>query len=310
MRKIDRVAVCLLFAAGVAATVVLGTAKAASLPPGIMFSTLLTNATIQPKTGEFRIENQMQVVFLQPNQKGWTMLRKAEGEELVKFNWVAETIKEPYYRVGDVINTDLKTGEIGNPVMLQPGKYVLDFYTDAGKFYSFPFSVDKIASDDPFAGGDLYFMEGDWSDWGYFYYSDANPEQSISWKIWLRNKGFEVNKDIKIRIEVTRDKDKKLICTSRERMTHTLRQVWVRYAFDLISPMEGTSGGAYFKAKDLLAVDGAYTLTFKIDGAVYGVWKFNVAGGKLEYTGRTVRGKADPLTFIEGGRDAFWYKKQ
>ena len=26
--------------------------------------------------------------------------------------------------------------------------------------------------------------------------------------------------------------------------------------------------------------------------------------------GRTVRGVADALTFVEGGRDAFWYKKQ
>jgi hypothetical protein len=28
------------------------------------------------------------------------------------------------------------------------------------------------------------------------------------------------------------------------------------------------------------------------------------------YTGRAVRGKADPLTFIEGGRDAFWYMEE
>jgi hypothetical protein len=47
-----------------------------------------------------------------------------------------------------------------------------------------------------------------------------------------------------------------------------------------------------------------------IDGNVYGVWKFKVSGGKLNYTGNTVRGQADPLTFVEGGKDAWWYMKQ
>ena len=37
---------------------------------------------------------------------------------------------------------------------------------------------------------------------------------------------------------------------------------------------------------------------------------FAVKGGKLNYTGRTLREKADPLTFIEGGRDAWWYCRE
>ena len=41
-----------------------------------------------------------------------------------------------------------------------------------------------------------------------------------------------------------------------------------------------------------------------------GTWKFIVKDGKLNYTGRSLRGKADPLTFMEGGRDAWWYTKQ
>ena len=54
---------------------------------------------------------------------------------------------------------------------------------------------------------------------------------------------------------------------------------------------------------------GNYTLTMKLDSNVYGVWKFKVIGGQLNYTGRTERGKADPLTFVEGGRDAWWYER-
>ena len=155
---------------------------------------------------------------------------------------------------------------------------------------------------------DFYFLEGDWSDWGYFYYFDANPEQSIQWKIWLRNKAHESEKDYDIRLEV-HSAGGELIATNRENMTFSLRAEWVRYEFDLIFPMVGTSGGAYFKAKDLLDNDGDYTLTVQLNGELYGEWQFRVSDGKFVPSGRTVRGEADSMTFIEGGTDAIWYGK-
>ena len=93
-------------------------------------------------------------------------------------------------------------------------------------------------------------------------------------------------------------------------ITLSLRAEWVRYELDIIFPMEGTSGGAYFKASDLVGTDGAYTLTMAFDGEPYGTWNFEVKDGKCVPAGRTVRGEADALTFVEGGRDAFWYEKQ
>ena len=77
-------------------------------------------------------------------------------------------------------------------------------------------------------------------------------------------------------------------------------------------PEEGATAawGEYFKAKDLLAKDGDYTLTVKVNETLYGTWKFAVAGGKFQYKGRTVRAEADPLRFIEGGRDAWWYCRE
>jgi hypothetical protein len=168
--------------------------------------------------------------------------------------------------------------------------------------------MDRSSSGDPFAGGNFSFLNGDWQDWGYFFYRDANPGQSLSYKIWLRNKGNEKAKDVKIKLEV-RDQAGKIVCMSRPEMIHTLTPEWIRFEFDFIFPMERTSGGAYFKAQDLLAKNGTYTLKISIDNRPYGNWSFSIAGGKFEYTGRTVRSKADPLTFVEGGRDAFWYKK-
>ena len=44
-----------------------------------------------------------------------------------------------------------------------------------------------------------------------------------------------------------------------------------------------------------------------VNDETYGLWRFTVQGGKLTPAGRAVRGEADPLTFVEGGKDAFWY---
>jgi len=281
-------------------------------PPGLSYSSVLNGVKLLSKKAQFRLHH-IQATFLPgDNPAGYTILRTADGKEICRFNWKSQKLKEPYRLLDFWEVTDLRSGKKvpGGLALSQPGDYVLDFYLPDEHFYTFPFSISKLSGADPFAGGDFLFLDGDWSKWGYLYYRDADPTKSLQWKVWLRNKEAKPNADVKIRIEVKRDGDGALVCTNRKNMTFGLRPEWVRAEFDLIFPMEGTSGGRYFKAKDLLVTDGAYTLTMKIDDKPYGTWKFAVAAGKLNYTGRTERGKADPLTFIEGGRDAWWYCKQ
>jgi len=281
-------------------------------PPGLSYSSVLNGVKLLSKKAQFRLHH-IQATFLPgDNPTGYTILRTADGKEICRFEWKSQKLKEPY-RLLDFWNvTDLRSGKKvpGGLAFSQPGDYVLDFYLPDEHFYTFPFSVAKLSGADPFAGGDFYFLEGDWSKWGYLYYREADPTKSLQWKVWLRNKEPKPNATVKIRIEIKRDSDGTLVCTNRKNMSFGLRPEWVRAEFDLIFPMEGTSGGRYFKAKDLLDTDGKYTLKMKINDKPYGTWKFAVTGGKLNYTGRTARGKAAPLTFIEGGRDAWWYCKQ
>jgi len=285
--------------------------KSREYPPGLSFSTVLNGVKLLPKKGKFSL-HQIQTTFLPDNcTEGSTVLRTADGKELFQWDWKPDRLQTPYALMNVHKRTNLQTGETqsaGFIEMTTPGDYVLDFYLPSEHFYTYPFTVVKLSGDDPFASSDCYLLDGDWEDWGYMYYRDAKPDQSLHWKLWLRNKGSEP-RDVKVRIEVTRDADGQLVCTSRGAVTYGLKPDWVRYDFDLIFPKELTSGGQYFKAKDLLGTDGDYTLTTKIDDEVYGVWKFTVAGGKFQYAGRAVRGEADPLTFIEGGRDAFWYHR-
>lgn len=282
--------------------------------PGLSFSTVLNGVKLLPDKGKFRLDN-IQATFLPDGcEGGFIVLRTADNKELVQWDWKPDNFatKKPYTLMGIHKTTDLSNGQTipdGSVDLIKPGQYVLDFYLPDELFYSFPFSVEKISGDDPFAGGDAYVLNGDWEKCGYLFYSEANADRSLSWKVWIRHKAIG-KLDAKVRIEIKRDADGALVCTNRPETSYTFTPEWIRYEFDMIFPSEGTSGGAYFKAKDLLATDGDYTLTMKINDKPFGVWKFAVKDNKLNYTGRTLREKADPLTFIEGGRDAWWYTKQ
>jgi hypothetical protein len=304
----------IVLAFAIAGIVLGGRGMAEEQPPGLTFSGVLNAVKLSPADGQFRIEK-IQALSL-PEAKGttsspyapdgggklWTILKKADGTELYRFDWYAEKLEPPLWLLGTYKAKDLRTGKDaggGQVPLTEPGNYVLEFCLESGKFYTFPFAVSKTD-----AG---YFLDGDWENWGYLLYAGANPEEGLQFKIWLRNKAVG-EKTVRTKIEI-KDAAGKLLCTSRPDTSQTLTPEWNRFAFDLISPMEGTSGGAYFKAKDLLANDGNYVLRLEMDGQLYGEWPFSVADHKLNYVGRTVRG-SDPLTFIDGGKDAWWYEKK
>jgi len=310
----------------VAAMIVAGqlaaVAQPAEMPPGIMWHSLLASTTVYSNTGNFTLSGfeRMVAVFLPPAQsntvypynptdggKFWAILKDADGTELLRYDlWAAER-PAPYWSVDDSWVTDLATGERvqTGQVPLPPGDYTADFYLDSGRFYTFSFSISQITSDDPFNPQSFSFLEGPWRDWGALTYADAEPSNTLYWVIFLRNKGREASKSVSLEVQVTRDADGAVVCTTRPGMSWSLMREWRSHRLELVRP-----GGVPCAAADLLSRDGAYTLRMTMDGQNYGTWKFNVAGGKLQYTGRTVRGEADPLEFVEGGTNQWWYVRQ
>ena len=281
-------------------------AKAGTYPPGISYSSMLDGVKYFPKDGRIMLHHIRGVFFPGPDTQGWVIVKKDGGEDLYKMEFKVQQLKSPYYLIDFHKYQDLKNNKkvsITDIKLKEAGKYRLDFFIGGKKFYTFAFSLSNLGSSDPFAGEGRMFLEGPWRKWGYLFYNGANPDRILQWKIWLRNKSIEKSKRVSIDIRIT--KGGKLIAKSRDNTSYNLHQNWVRYAFDMVH-----KNGSIFRAKELLAKDGDYTLKMKVDGKSYGTWKFNVAGGKLSYTGRTVRGKADSLTFVEGGRDAWWYEKQ
>ena len=148
-------------------------------PPGFSFSSVLNGVNLLPKNGQFRL-NHLQTTFLPDGcEKGWVVLRTADGKELCQYDWTPDHLKKPYTLLNIMTTTDLQSGEkisTGVLNLTEPGDYVLDFYIPGELYYTFPFSVAKLSSDDPFGGGECYRLEGDWADWGYLYYGDAKPD--------------------------------------------------------------------------------------------------------------------------------------
>lgn len=285
--------------------------------PSLSYSTVLNGVKVHYKQHTFSLNN-IQATFIDDNQAGYIILRTAAGKELYRFEFRAQPVEKPYTLLEIMGTFDVRTGEklSGGAFQVElegPGDYVLDFYLPTEHFYTFPFTVEVIGSDDPFAGENWWVTSGDWFDWGYLYIPQANPEQNLYWKQWIRRKDkgqtARLEEDVKIKVEIHGPGG--LLCVSRD-ATFSLGPDWNRWEFDMAHPEEGATAawGEYFKAKDLLAKDGDYTLTVKVNEALYGTWKFTVAGGKFQYKGRTVRAEADPLRFIEGGRDAWWYCRE
>lgn len=289
-------------------------AAGAAEPPAILHATLLNGVKLQTSSGRLGLDR---LQFLVPDggptggyspdgaDKLWAIVATAAGEELARYDLWADTIKPGVYGLTATRVKLLKDGQAGDAqgVTLGVGDYRLDFYLASGKFYSYSFSVSALGE----GGTAPFFLEGDWSNWGYFLYGNNDPNSQLVWKMWLRNKSAKLEQENKLRLELSRDADGKLLATNREGMTFTLNQSWIRYDLDLIEPMKGTSGGAMFLAKDLLAKDGSYTLKVLRNGEPYALWKCAVAGGKFKLSGRADVATADPLTRIWGG-DAYWYE--
>ncbi len=284
--------------------------------PSVSYATVLDGVTVHYKQHKFALNN-IQATFIEDGATGYIILRTADGAALYRYDFRAQPVKKPYTLLEIMGTFDLRTGEKLSGGSMQasldgPDAYVLDFYLPTEHFYTFPFTVDVIGSDDPFAGDNWWVTSGDWLDWGYLMIPEADPEKNLYWKMWMRRKDkgatTRLKEDVKVRVEVQGPGG--LLCVSRD-ATRSMGPAWERWEFDMAHPSEGTTTwGEYFKAKNLLAKDGDYTLTVKMNEALYGTWKFSVAEGKLQHKGRTMRAETDPLRFIEGGRVAWWYCRE
>jgi len=274
-------------------------------PPGILFGTLIDNITVNANGGWIKIGTNMVSVFMPDGANGKMVLSDSEGLEICHWLWQSSRgrFNAPFGSV-QFRNARAPGGDQFDSSKLKlakQGSYVFDFFIEGKKFYTFPVSIREVKAGNPFGGDPRFLVEGDWNRWGYVHIADASPEGNVAWKLWVREWEYDL-KQRSIEVTLVNDAGKRLVAENRVRTNVTFRHDWERLDFQMFKPKDGS----LFKGKDL--GDGSYTLTMKMNGAVYGIWKFKVEGGKPVTVGRAARGKASPETFVEGGIDAFWFE--
>jgi len=231
-----------------------------------------------------------------------------DGKEIAEYSFRVSPSKLPKYEY-DGINIVSGKNDVLGLYIKKSGNYELAFYMGGKKFYSFPFSLNLKASSDPYSQKKTIIANGDWNDYAYFYQSSRSNR--LTFNAFFRSETGQPQPS-RGKVIVRRDRDKKVVAFYQTRFR---REVWwTKQSFILNSSGRLNSKGEYFdtkewdSSKDKFA-DGNYTVTLEVSGKHHGTYKFSVKGGKIQYQGRQVRGKTEPIRFIEGGRTQFWVKR-
>ncbi len=289
--------------------------------PSVLYSTVLNGVKINGEDGGIYLY-QLQFRDLptpagsgaypyNPDGGGklWAVLASATGGNIARFDLSASRIEPPSWLLQDYRLTDLRANQVSNidRITVPPGVYRLDFFLEGTHFWSFPFGVSMLSDN---SGRRGWFLDGPWEDWAYMFYQDASPYSSLMWKVWLRNKVAASPRTARVHVEITRDGDGAMVCHSNPSVERLLQPWWQRFDLPLEWPANSQRPGQAMDAQTLLASDGAYTATVKVEGQAQGQWKFTVANGQLSLGPRTDPAVADPLTWIQRGVDAWWYERE
>ena len=293
----------------------------APFPPSILYSTLLVNDGIMfHQDGKF-YPNQVTAVFLpekdaegnavsygigENEHRLMSILYNQSGEEVKRMDWLAPAVAV-FGQKGALrtISTYNHNGTL--ETQLGAGSYRLDFFLDGKRFYSFPFTVSVISKGDPYDPKPLYGIDGPWEDYGYIYIPDARPDRSVDWKMWLRNDDPDIvirEKDVDVSLTLKRDGA--VVGKTRGSTQYSIHRRWNRHEFPLYKA-DGTE--QRLMGSDLFDNPGRYELAVNISGEKR-VYKFEVKEGKIVHAGRQNREGVDPIRYIEGGRDAWWLRRE
>jgi hypothetical protein len=300
-------------------------AQPAPFPPSIMYSTLLNGVKVHPVQGSFRLDK-LQAVFL-PDipghsvhayspENGGTLtskLKRSDGTLVADLIWYAEKLRPPYWLLSSY-KLRLPGDDTDNHPdfrLTTPGDYVVEFLLDGVEFYRFPFSLEALASGDPYNPETIYRLNGAWNDYAYMMYADADVSKSLMFKLWLRNSGARKRQDVKVTGTLRRG-GKDIASFGEFPLNLALSADWIRYemTFGQFKDTKFNKNVWHnaLKTQELLA-PGKHEVVLKIDNTVYGVWEFTFKDGHIQHQGLQVRTDTDPVVYIEGGKDAFWMKR-
>jgi hypothetical protein len=318
-RKLITPVLCLIFA------LLSATQAQTSAPPctapGISFWKLLDAVGVGYTDGRLSIDKLYAVCLPAPAKQSTsnyaydpdgggkltTLVKTADGKLLNTYVWYAESIGGLWE-----LSRFKVIGGYESVKPLTAGNYVLEFAAEDKPFTRFPFTVVVGKNEDPYQpAGARYFIEGAWNEYGNIFYQRNDPQSSLTFTTWVQDKSSGGNKtSTPYEAKLINLKDGKAL--GEDSATLRLEPRWLE--LKLFLRPAGGDKNSYLKAADLLRADGRYSVRLTIDGKLYGEYPFTVKDSRIQFQGKQVRDKTEPMDYIvdymSGGKYSSWWIKR
>lgn len=194
-----------------------------------------------------------------------------------------------------------------------PGTFTLEFYLDKNLIYKFPFSISKLPGVKDADPLDNWFLDGPWERYAYLFYLGGNPDMTLRFNTWLRNKERKPRKEVKVLGVILKD-GAPIAKTSEQPQKLTLTPEWQHFEFDIGKSVRDNSGKVTFtpvKAKDFLGTPGEYQLLLTIDNQLYGTYAFTVTkDGTFRLLPRQTKDYTPEEQRIYAGKGTVWLERK
>ena len=300
-----------------------GSAQTSPQPcvPGVTFFSLLESVDIGYVDGRLNIGRLYAVCLPAPAKKSTstyeydpdvggkltTVIKSADGRVLNTYVWYGEIITSLW----ELSNYKV-LGGYQSVKPLAAGNYLLEFAADDKPFYRFPFSVVQGKNEDPYQpAGPRYYIQGAWNDYGNIFYQRNDPESPLRFTTWVQHmRGVDDKASVPYDLKLINLKNDGLM--AQDSGTLLLQPRWLKA--DLLLRPADASKGSYLKAGEVLREDGRYAFRLTLDGKRYGDYVFDVKGGRIQFQGKQVPGKTEPMDqivdYLSGGRYNSWWIKR
>lgn len=288
--------------------------------PGISFWSLLGSIGVGYVDGRLNLDKLYAVCLPAPSKQSTsnyeydpdaggkltTVIKSADGKIINTYVWYGHSISGLWelssYKV------------LGGQQSVKPlavGNYSLEFAANDEPFYRFQFSVVEGRNDDPYQpAGARYFIEGPWREYGNIFYQRNDPESALKFTTWLQGKSDKDGRPTTpYELKLVNSKTGNVI--GEDSGSFLLKPGWQKA--DLLLRPAGDQK-SFLKARELLRADGRYAFRLTVDGNPYGVYPFEVKGGRIQFQGKQIREKTDPrvmiVDYLSGGRYSSWWLKR
>jgi hypothetical protein len=282
--------------------------------PAIMYSDVLKVMSDQVfwEKGQLRMFDRVRMTFLPDFQDpqhiaGYnpdtgaflvSQLADASGKVVHTSFWEARQDRFPFWTATITGNSE--------PPVFPAGNYTLTWLLEGTAFWSLDFEISAAPSSNPYDPPNHY-LEGPWNDWAYVYVPNGNLSQAPTFNFFLRDKaatpGNWIDKDLVVEVlrgdELIAQYGKDSTAIAQAKPWWIAQELALRNADD----------SGFMPASEMLQ-PGKYSIRLMIDGELYGTYRYEAPGGALPMVGRQDRESADPMSYLEGGTDRFYLKRE